>query len=251
MKKQAALLAILISGLTLAQTVRLEGPPRISDANLVGYWRFDEGTGTAVNDFSGNSNNGTFDGTWNRGRYGNAGKFVAASTQEVTIPTSASLNMGTSDFSIVVWARIDAAAASILVSKYGSVGYFLGVDATGKFYGKVRDASTNVSVLGSVISDGKWHLLVMTVDRSDASTGLKLYLDGEYNTQGQQGGASIDNTESFYIGRLSSGYYLTGEIDDVRICKRIISTDEIKRLWSQSTIKVRINGEAITEPVAY
>ncbi len=250
MRKGSAFIILLVAAIVTAQ-VKLEGPPRISNSDLAAHWRFDEGAGTAVNDFSGNSNAGTFDGTWNRGRYGNAGKFAAASEQEVAISTSASLNMGTSDFSVAVWARINAAAASILVSKYGSVGYFLGVDATGKFYGKVRDASNNVSVLGSVISDGKWHLLVMTLDRSDASTGLKLYLDGEYNTQGQQGGASIDNTETFYIGRLPGGYYLTGEIDDVRIWKRIISTDEIKRLWSQSTIKVRINGEGANDPLAF
>ncbi|HQJ66544.1 MAG TPA: LamG domain-containing protein [bacterium] len=250
MKSGSAFIILLVAALVTPQ-VKLEGPPRISNTDLAAHWRFDEGTGTAVNDFSGNSNTGAFDGTWSRGRYGNAGKFAAASEQEVAISTSAFLNMGTSDFSVAVWARINAAAASILVSKYGSVGYFLGVDATGKFYGKVRDASTNVSVLGSVISDGKWHLLVMTVDRSDASTGLKLYLDGEYNTQGQQGGASIDNTETFYIGRLPAGYYLTGETDDVRIWKRIISTDEIKRLWSQSTIKVRINGEGANDPLAF
>ncbi len=250
MRKGSAFIILLVAAIVTAQ-VKLEGPPRISNSDLAAHWRFDEGAGSVVKDFSGNGNAGTFDGTWSRGRYGNAGKFTAASEQEVAISTSASLNMGTSDFSVAVWARINAAAASILVSKYGSVGYFLGVDATGKFYGKVRDASTNVSVLGSVISDGKWHLLVMTVDRSDASTGLKLYLDGEYNTQGQQGGASIDNTETFYIGRLPSGYYLTGEIDDVRIWKRIISTEEIKRLWSQSTIKVRINGEGANDPLAF
>jgi len=250
MKKKAALLIFITACLSVAQ-VRLEGPPRVSDADLAAHWRFGEGTGTVVGDASTNANNGTFDGTWSRGRYGGAVKFAAASTQEVSVASSASLNMGTSHFSVAIWAKVDAAAASILVSKYGSVGYFLGVDATGKFYGKVRDASVNVAVLGSVISDGKWHLLVMTVDRSDASTGLKLYLDGAYNTQGQQGGANIDNTETFYIGRLSSGFYLTGEIDDVRIWKRIISTEEIKRLWSQSTVKVRINGENSNDPLAY
>ena len=71
------------------------------------------------------------------------------------------------------------------------------------------------------------------------------------NAQGQQGGANIDNTETFYIGRISSGYYLTGEIDDVRIWKRIIAAEEIKRLWSQSTVKVRINGENTNDPLAY
>ena len=246
-----ALILALVASLAVAQIARLEGPPRTSQANLSAHWRFDEGAGTTVADHSGNGNTGTFDGTWSRGRYGSAGKFAAASTQEVTVASSASLNMGTSNFSVALWAKASTAAASILASKYGTIGYFMGMDATGKFYGKVRDTSTNSQVLGSAIADGKWHLLVMTVDRSDAATGLKLYLDGSFDVQGQQGAGNIDNTEAFYIGRLSSGYYFTGEIDEVRIWKRIITAEEIKRLWAQSTVKAYIGGENTDKPLAF
>lgn len=254
MRRRAALLALLISGLTLAQTVRLEGPPRISDANLVGYWRFDEGSSTTVADFSSSGNNGTFNGTWTRGRYGSAGQFVAASSQKVTIGNKAALDMGTSNFSVALWARVDATAAMIIAGKYdytGGKGYFVATDATGHWYGKVRDASTNVSVLGGTVNDGKWHLLVMTVDRSDGNNGLKLYIDGAYSTSGRQGGGTIDNTASFYIGCREGEYYFTGCVDDLRVWKRILSAEEVKRAWEQSTIKALINGETITEPVAY
>ena len=37
-------------------------PPAGNEANLVGYWDFEEGTGSAVNDLSGNVNNGTING---------------------------------------------------------------------------------------------------------------------------------------------------------------------------------------------
>ncbi len=251
MKRIAVMLVLAAACLAIAQVVRLEGPPRTSEANLSAHWRFDEGAGSVVADHSGNGNTGTFDGTWSRGRFGSAGQFAAASTHEVIVASSATLNMGAGNFSVALWAKADTAAASILASKYGAVGYFLGMDATGKFYAKVRDASTNVSVLGSNFTDGKWHLLVITVDRSDATTGLKLYLDAALDAQGQQGTGTIDNTESFDIGRLSSGYYFTGEIDEVRIWKRIIAVDEIKRLWSQSTVKVYIGGENTDKPLAF
>jgi len=244
------LLAILLPFLVLAQA-KLEGPPRISENQLVAHWRFDEGSGTSVADMSQYHNNGTFDGAWIRGNYDMAASFNAASENEVTVPDDPSLDMGTSNFTVAIWARITTAAASILCSKYGSVGYFVGLAADGTFYGKVRDASTNVPVLGSYIADGEWHLLVMLADRSDASTGLKLYLDGEYDTAGQLGTGNIDNSENFYIGRLSSGYYLTGDIDDVRIWKRLLTEDEIKRLWDQTKIKVFINGENSDKPIAF
>mgnify|MGYP001233792007 CR=1 FL=1 len=92
MRSGSAFIILLVAAVVYAQ-VKLEGPPRVSEADLAAHWRFDEGTGTTVNDFSGNGNAGTFDGTWSRGRYGNAGKFTAASEQEVAISSSASLNM--------------------------------------------------------------------------------------------------------------------------------------------------------------
>ena len=37
-------------------------PPVGNEAGLVGYWDFEEGTGSVVNDLSGNGNNGTING---------------------------------------------------------------------------------------------------------------------------------------------------------------------------------------------
>ncbi len=43
---------------------------------LVGWWRFDEGSGTIAGDSSGNGNNGTIYGaTWVAGKYGQALSF--------------------------------------------------------------------------------------------------------------------------------------------------------------------------------
>src|SRR5690606_3456048 len=39
----------------------------------VGYWNFDENTGSTANDISGNGNNGTItDATWSTGKFGSA-----------------------------------------------------------------------------------------------------------------------------------------------------------------------------------
>ena len=46
-------------------------------AELVGWWRFDEGSGTIANDSSGNGNDGTFNGDpqWVVGYFGGALEF--------------------------------------------------------------------------------------------------------------------------------------------------------------------------------
>ncbi len=49
-------------------------------ADLVAYWRLDEGSGTTANDSSGNGNDGTFNGDpqWVEGYYGGAIEFDGA-----------------------------------------------------------------------------------------------------------------------------------------------------------------------------
>ena len=43
----------------------MSSPPTGNEAGLVGYWNFNEGSGNAVSDLSGNGNNGTINGaTW-------------------------------------------------------------------------------------------------------------------------------------------------------------------------------------------
>ena len=63
---------------------------------LVSAYGFNEGTGTVVNDVSGNSNNGAIsNATWSAsGKYGSALSFNG-STSRVDIPDSASLDLTT------------------------------------------------------------------------------------------------------------------------------------------------------------
>lgn len=84
-------------------------------ASLVGYWNFDEGTGSAVNDFSTKNNDGTIVAGG-----GGAPQWVAGNTasptdkaldfqgwnDRVTIPVTTSLGV-TNSFTIAMWARAD------------------------------------------------------------------------------------------------------------------------------------------------
>ena len=59
---------------------------------LVGWWRFDEGTGTTAGDSSGNGNIGTISGaSWVDGKFGKALSFDGTNDY-VTVPYSSSLN---------------------------------------------------------------------------------------------------------------------------------------------------------------
>jgi hypothetical protein len=55
----------------------LTGTADAADPNLVGYWTFDEGSGTIVHDSSGQGNDGTIEGApqWVAGKIGGAMQF--------------------------------------------------------------------------------------------------------------------------------------------------------------------------------
>jgi hypothetical protein len=81
---------------------------------LIGYWSFDEGTGTTINDLSGNGNNGTLSnangsGAWTTGHFGSAYYFpgvTGSNSTRVVIPNSASLQIS-SAITFAAWVRVD------------------------------------------------------------------------------------------------------------------------------------------------
>src|SRR4030095_12635881 len=81
---------------TQADTTSTATPTPIPPTSLVAAYNFNEGSGTIVNDASGNGNNGTISGaTWTTsGKYGNALSFNGSNSR-VTVPDSSSLHLTT------------------------------------------------------------------------------------------------------------------------------------------------------------
>ena len=89
----------------------------IAPENLVGHWKFDDGSGTTVADASGNNFTGTFGAetmldasaenpVWTADRFGTANKALLFDKgAKVTVPYSGAINPG--EISISVWIRID------------------------------------------------------------------------------------------------------------------------------------------------
>jgi len=79
-------------------------------ADIVGYWDFNEGTGTNATDWSGNNNNGTLQAlpsgnvpTWTTGHTGLAGDYALSLSQgNVVVPDATSLHIS-NQFTIAAW----------------------------------------------------------------------------------------------------------------------------------------------------
>ena len=96
----------------------------------------------------------------------------------------------------------------------------------------------------STITIGAWQHVVATWD---GSTNMKIYINGTettYQTSTNGSGARSDAVRNFGIGNINNGSQtFDGLIDDVRVYNRVLSSDEIKRLYKiGATFKIGLKN---------
>lgn len=107
--------------------------------------------------------------------------------------------------------------------------------------GVVRDTvGQDINVLASMpVTNNQWHFLCLTYDGSIEGNGLKIYVDGIFNSNGIKTGTplSMGTSDGAAIGCEAVGFrsrnYFHGTIDDIRIYNRVLSDEEIKILNGQ------------------
>ena len=94
--------------------------PLFNSRGLVGYWKFDEGTGTQALDSSGNSNTGTLTNgpTWTSGKVGNAIQFDG-SNDYVNCGTGSKLNFGAGDFTLSSYIKTSHVQGQFIAGRRG------------------------------------------------------------------------------------------------------------------------------------
>jgi hypothetical protein len=199
-----------------------------TDANLKGYWRFEDVGGTTVTDSSSASHNGTASRAdingGASGQFGYCSTFVGSSSDKITIADTSDLKP-TGSFSFGGWFK--TSGTGTLFSSWDQTGgnfagffttisggnnlSFLSAKNTGTTY-NVDWAYINGSVN---VSDNNWHFFVCVWDGSY----LKNYLDGSADGQVAWSNAPAYKATN-YISLNSvnnpteAGTYFTGEKDD-------------------------------------
>jgi hypothetical protein len=205
---------------------------------LIAYYPFN---GNA-DDESGNSYNGVVSNA-----ILTSDRFGAAVSAYSFNGSSAGINIGnqpvfgfSGDFTLSAWVRATTAQlAKYIVGKHYSIvsnAYGLGTDDSGRMYAFLHNNPTptgrpEIKNAGPVLADGKWHHLVAVFER-DAS--LRGYLDGtqigvSYSITNHT--KPLTNSYPLYVGRIASGSYFNGGIDDVRIYNRALSPSEVLQLY--------------------
>jgi len=199
-------------------------------AELVGWWRFDEGSGTTAVDSSGNGNDGIFNGDpqWVMGYFGGAIEFD-----------------GTDDW-------LDCGSDPSLDLTTWTITFWLKVNENKNYNGfiiKGDDAAENYEVLG--FADGSFHFPIQHTDGSrtyvntatgvivpdewahfaysyDASQGRRMYKNGSLIFEDADSGTPQASTTSLAIGNEQPlSRYVNGAMDDIRIYNHLLSEPEL------------------------
>ena len=208
-----------------------------SEPNLVGYWDFDDGSGTTLSDRTTHSNHGSFNDSpaWTvSGAFAGSGNALDfdGTNDHLVISDHSSLDL-TNSFTIEAWIRLDALTGSVsrIVDKGTSSagGYGFGV-VDGGWSGSVITLEIygrRVYWTGCDLPVGTWIHVAAVMDGSNDVT---FYVDGI--DVGKVPGSSPGSSNSFslYVGSNThaSGEFFDGEIDELRIWGDVRTEAEIQ-----------------------
>ncbi len=212
----------------------------LKDSGLVGYWKFDEGSGTTGSDSSRYGNNGTLvsNPAWVNGIAGKCLNF--GSCTYVNVPDATILDFGTSNFSISVWAYLDttsdsfgrivgkkdiaAAAAGYSIYWRPGISELMWSTADGSLSSEIYTADT--------ITIG-WHHIVMVRDSGDANNGY-FYIDGVKKQLASAASIlNVSSSQPLTIGSIPGcSLNFVNKIDDVRVYNRALSEAEIRAIYN-------------------
>jgi len=217
---------------------------------LAGWWLFDEGTGRVVFDRSGNGLSARLEGNtcWAAGRLGFCvelnrlveGDYVDCGTSAFGIETS-------NEFSISAWIYpfSSAVAGACIIRRHRYIkpfALYLERSPVSAVRFDVRTSTTGgVTTPSGTLELERWTHVVAT---RSADGVIKVYLDGREQISGVLTGVLDCSAASTYVGVVptSLANYFPGRIANVRIYRRALSAEEVRRLYQEPFAALRVAG---------
>ena len=225
------------TGLTVGQTI----------PGLVGWWKFDDGSGTAAVDSSGNNYTATlFSGiTWTAGNIGDA--ITANGTNQYGMTPSINLS-GTNAVTVAMWLKRTYTTSGGHTLLEASSNYNNSTTGFGLFPDDSSCHGIQASVHGNVgysvncysqPSSGVWHHLAVVYDKSQSGGNVvAVYIDGVLQTATQNLNTTT-NTNDFganpiyLFSRGGTQEFSAGSMDDLRLYNHALSASEIQQIYNQ------------------
>jgi len=230
---------ILSISVVLALGLLLAGAAQAADPSLVGWWKFDEGSGTTATDSSGYGNHGTLEGDaiWEPGNFGNAVYIEGSSWVEVP---PAAWDPIEKHVTVTFWAF---GADAQPINHFVFAAYSADDNAARQASGHIPWSNGNVywdtgydgsaydrlfTALPPEYHKGAWVHWTFTKD-GDAGE-QKIYINGELFHEGTGYTRPITGVNVFVIGCRGTGgrdQNYAGAIDDFRLYNRALDAEEI------------------------
>ena len=225
-----------------------ERPSARQPPSLIGYWKFDEGTGTTAADSSGNGNTLALQGGagWAPGLVGPS---ALAVTPEQDAASSGPILDTSNSFTVSAWVNLaNTNGFQTIVSEDGSqvAAFYLQLRGDTHQFALTRlaydspAAFTTIATSTIVPQPGVWYLLT-GVYNTTAQT-ISLYVDGQLQQTVAAAGAPWPASGPFAVGR---GFYngsptdwVSGTVDDVRAYSGALPASQIKALAGTGSITV-------------
>lgn len=245
----------------LEPSASLSSVEEISPAPIA-YWKFDESSGTTINDSSGQENHGTVNiATWASADSCISGQcldFPGSGSPNVSVPDNQTLNFGTTDFTISAWAlhRDYTYPKSNFMIKKSYICYGDGVQNAGFDLGHgyrangidvcLHDLSNNrlrtslTFDVGSQPSEliYQWVHYTFVFDRTNDK--LIAYINGKKQSSELDISTitdSINNTQPLIIGTMY-GWQTDGLMDEIKIYPYVRSDEQIKSDYIAGSSKI-------------
>lgn len=206
---------------------------------LKAYWKFNEGTGTIVNDSIG-TNHGTTTDVWDsHGMNGNC-KYINSETTAINIPHSPSITFA-GNHSISIWVKPDNPTPrpeQVIFTKGNNPSNYLLDYYVGGFFwrnGKADSQSDYTLFTPTNYPAGVWYHIVLIYD---TILGKKIYINGENVANDTQGGNVYTTDEDLVFGSLWGGTFTySGLIDEFCLWDRAITPEEVAEIYNNGAGK--------------
>ena len=234
------LLLVLLSAATkLSAQIELYYTPLYSDPSLISYWRFEGNSNDSKSTNNGTDTNVIYSAS--NGKFGQGASFAGSSSKsEVVLPDASNLRP-VSALTVSYWIKVPSGGTQEPFSDYNNLsgnkfGYGFEIEDNGTIEFLIEhDSPDDYQISSSAsICDGLWHLITGVWDGSY----IYLYIDG-VSAVTNVSAPSINYASNQYATIGSVGYgagiygeYLNGDMDDLAVFSRALTTTEISNLYT-------------------
>ena len=201
------------------------------------------GSGTTINDLSGNGLSGTLSNV----TYTSPAFNFNGTSSTISVPDNSLLEPGSGDWTMEAWVNhsVTTGSSRIILGKTdgglaNQWGYGLRTIANGNTYGEVGNGTTSIASNSSALSINTWYQVV-GVWTNVASNNFELFINGVSQGSQSHSFTSIRNTTNpLYIGSFNNGQFsqwLNGKIGIVRLYNSALTSSQVLQNYNVNKSK--------------